>query len=294
MSPESLRAARPTAPPELRARVRLIAAAEEPALRRRLPWRRISLVGVPVGLAAAAAAGLVIGLNGAHNQPTVRIGAAGTRPGVQAGGTSRSLAPSLKTATLPPSAARLQDYTATLELQVPDANAVSDRTRRALEIARRLGGTVARVDVSTSGANGSALVVMRVPTAKVTTAIDELSGLGRIVGQHVSLVDVQRRIDALRTRVRNAHGAERTRLQKQLLAEVRDAKLSTIALQLQTPAPEVLTSHGESRAHSILEAEGRVGLYLGLVGGPLLVLCLAAWLAWRGARRLAERRLLGA
>src|SRR4051794_3911999 len=167
MSPESLRAARPVAPPELRARVRLIAAAaEEPARRRRLPWRRIALVVAPAALAAAAVSGVVVGLNGARKEPTVRIGAAEVR-----GADTTRAAPSLKSAGLPPSTVRLQDYSATLQLEVPNANAVSDRTRRAIGIARRLGGTVARADVSTSGTGGAALLVLRVPAAKVTTAI---------------------------------------------------------------------------------------------------------------------------
>src|SRR5439155_7381790 len=131
-----------------------------------------------------------------HEQPVTAVRAAGVdhaaTPQV------RSALPTLKGAALPPSTTRLQDYTATLQLEVRDANALSDRTKRAIGIARRLGGTVSRVDVSTSGRSGSALVVLRIPTSKVTKALDELSGLGRIVGQHVALVDVQRRIDALR------------------------------------------------------------------------------------------------
>jgi hypothetical protein len=294
MSPEALRAAKPAAPPELRERVRLIAAAaEEPSRPRRVPWRRMSLVAVPACLAAAAVAGVVIGLSGArHEQPVTVSGTAGVDRTVTP--QARNALPTLKGAALPPSTTRLQDYTATLQLEVRDANALSDRTKRAIGIARRLGGTVARVDVSTSGRSGSALVVLRIPTARVTTAIDELSSLGRIVGQHVAVLDVQRRIDTLRERVRQATGEERTRIQKQLFAELRRARLSTVAVELQTPAPVAVKPHHETRVHRILRAEGRIGLYLGLAGGPVLALLLVVWLAWRGGRRLAERRLLGA
>ena len=292
MSPEALLAAKPVAPPELRERVRLIAAtAEEPSRRWHVPWRRLSLVAVPASLAAAAVAGVVIGLSGArHEQPVTVFGAAGVkRADVPQ---TRSALPELRGAAPPPSTTRLQDYTATLQLEVRDANALSDRTKRAIGIARRLGGTVARVDVSTSGRAGSALVVLRIPTAHVTTAIDQLSRLGRIVGQHVALLDVQRRIDTLRERVRRATGEERTRVQKQLLAEVRRARLSTVAVNLATAAPVAAKPHHETRVHRILRAEGRIGLYLGLVGGPVVALLLVVWLAWRGGRRLAERRLL--
>jgi hypothetical protein len=294
MSPEALRAAKPPAPPELRERVRVIAAAaEEPSRRWRVPWRRISLVAVPAGLAAAAVAGVVIGLSGARHEQLVTVsGAAGVDRAVTP--QARNVLPTLKGAALPPSTTRLQDYTATLQLEVRDANALSDRTKRAIGIARRLGGTVSRVDVSTSGRSGSALVVLRIPTARVTTAIAELSSLGRIVGQHVAVLDVQRRIDTLRARVRQATGEERTRIQKQLFAELRRARLSTVAVELQTPAPVAVKPHHETRVHRILRAEGRIGLYLGLVGGPVLALLLVVWLAWRGGHRLAERRLLGA
>ena len=76
--PEALREARPVASSELRERVRLIAA-PEPAARRSLPWSRLSLVAVAAALAAAAVAGVVIGLQGrASNapQPVVLQGAA--------------------------------------------------------------------------------------------------------------------------------------------------------------------------------------------------------------------------
>src|SRR5436309_2988617 len=60
--PEALRDARPVASSELRERVRLIAAPElEP--RRSLSWSRLSLVAVAAALAAAAVAGVVIGLH---------------------------------------------------------------------------------------------------------------------------------------------------------------------------------------------------------------------------------------
>ena len=293
MSPEALRAAKPVAPPELRDRVRLIAAAEEPARRWSVPWRRLSLVAVPAGLAAVAVAGVVIGLSGARHEQLVTVGGA-ARVDRAATPQARGALPTLRGAALPPSTTRLQDYTATLQLEVRDANVLSDRTKRAIGIARRLGGTVSRVDVATAGRSGSALVVLRIPTARVTTAIAELSSLGRIVGQHVALLDVQRRIDALRERVRQATGNERTRIQKQLFAEVRRARLSTVAVELQTAPPVVAKPHRETRVHRILRVEGRIGLYLGLVGGPVVALLLLVWLAWRGGRRLAERRLLGA
>ncbi len=304
MSPETLRAARPVAPAALRERVQSIAAAGEPAHRRRpLPWRRVSLAAVPTALTAAAIAGVAIGLTGRSHpsSPPVSVLSAGATHGSGAATPQeRTLVPSAKRAAAPPfgvapAPGRLQDYRATLELEVPNARALSDRTKRAVRIARALGGTVSQISVSTAGARGSALLVLLIPTARVTTAIDELGALGRIVAQHLDVLDVERRIDALRARVVAASGDERTRLQKQLFAEVRRARLSIVSVAFRTPPPVVTTPkpHHESMAHRILRAEGRIGLYLGLVGGPVLALVALAWLVWRGGRRIAERRLLG-
>ena len=286
--PDVLRTARPVAPPQLRERVRLIAA-PEPEPRRVRPWRRGALVLVPVVLGAAVAAGVVVGLRDRNAVP---------RPvtfanGVAVAGAAPRDQQKTRPTVLPPSTTRLQDYRASLTVQVRDANAVSEATKRAVRLAERLGGVVSRVDVSTSGTGGTAFVVLRVPTAKVTTALAQLGALGRILDQHVSVVDVQRRIDALRRQVGDTSGAARKAAQQQLLSELRAARLSTISADFRTaPAAAPVPRH-TSTAGRIVHAEGRIALVGGLVVGPLLALLLAAWLAWRGLRRLSERRLLG-
>src|SRR5438876_813688 len=143
--------------------------APEPAARRSLPWSRLSLVAVAAALAAAAVAGVVIGLRGRSSppQPVVLQGvaAAGARGELQ-----KRLAPTgLAPTAVPPSSTRFQDYRASLTLEVPNANALSERTKSAVRIGRRLGGVVSRIDLSTSGRRGNAFVVLRVPIDKVTT-----------------------------------------------------------------------------------------------------------------------------
>ena len=63
-----IRTARIAASPELRARIRVIAASAPAAAagspRRELPWRRFALVLVPACVAVALAASLAIGLSG--------------------------------------------------------------------------------------------------------------------------------------------------------------------------------------------------------------------------------------
>src|SRR5437773_9143894 len=68
-----LREARPVAPPELRERVRLIAAEAAVPPRRLITWRRAAVVLVPVAAAIVAA---VVLLPGRGNETTVGAGKA--------------------------------------------------------------------------------------------------------------------------------------------------------------------------------------------------------------------------
>src|SRR5919108_2039369 len=86
LSPElaaELRAARPIAAPELRARVLEVAAREEPPRRRFTlpPLRRYALVAVPAALAIAVGGALVHGLvnSGPPSTPKLRSEASGLR-----------------------------------------------------------------------------------------------------------------------------------------------------------------------------------------------------------------------
>src|SRR5439155_68030 len=82
---------------ELRERVRLIAA-PEPAPRRAFPWRRFALVTAPAALAAAAIAGVVVGLQGGGSHPQPLALESGVTVAGQAGSQRRALAPTV----LPP------------------------------------------------------------------------------------------------------------------------------------------------------------------------------------------------
>jgi hypothetical protein len=287
MLPELLLDARPAASPALRERVRAIGAAE-PAPRR-LPRRRLALAsGLAVVLVAVA--GLAVGLSqrgptAVHHGPGVAFGAA------TVSGLHRQLGP----AVLPIAPGRLQDYRAHMELQVPNATALSDRTKRATRIARGLGGVVTKVDLSSRGQTGTAVIVMRIPIGRVQGAIVELGALGRIVDQHVVITDAERRIETLRKQVQGSTGEARQTAQAQLERELRKARLSTVAVGLRTaPAPAPASPHRESAVARILEAEGRIALYTVLVAGPILLLGAALWLGVRALRRRSERRLLEA
>ena len=154
-----LREARPVAPPELRERVRLVAAQATPP-RRRITWRRAFVVVVPVAAAVVAAAVLLPGGNRpkqfrrAVAELTRRsrpdAGAAPTGPAPQASADpGASSSPS-------PSRSRIQKYSASLELRLRDAAAVSEATKQAVKIASSLSGYLTSVNVTAEGRTGYA------------------------------------------------------------------------------------------------------------------------------------------
>ncbi len=317
-----LRATRPAAPDALRARVRTIAAAP-PATRRRLPALSPRLAFGTL-LAAAAALAIVVGVtqrgpgteraatNGSSGTATLRAaGAPQTKEAVPGATLDHAL-------TAPPSGTRLQDYDATLSLRVRDATALSDATKRALRIARSLGGYATAVDVGVDGREGDARIRVRVPVAKVETALQRLAELGTITGESLQIRDVQAGVNAvdrtvarLQRQLRALRAGEQTQAARQRIAEltrrveqlqrarattVRQARLATIALQLTTREPAVppRATH-EGPLHGVVVALRWLGIgavYALAVGGPVVLLGLALWLGFRALRRRAERRLL--
>jgi len=218
LSPElatELRAARPSASPELRPRVLEIAAREQPARPRRFslpPLRRIALVAVPAALALAIGGAGVHGLvqSGANGRKAVTGGSpvAGAAGSSQAGqGQSlaqRGARPGEKAivprsafgAPLPNTESRLQQYGAFLHLQVKNVNALSDATKRAMRFARLVGGYVAYVRYTTPAhGRGAASLIVRVPVDRVQDAIEEYSNLGTILSQKVTVLDVTKAVE---------------------------------------------------------------------------------------------------
>src|SRR5262245_51871638 len=131
-----LRTSRPSAPAELRSRIRAISAADERLARPRwagwrIPVRRGVLVAVPAAAALALASAGVLGLTRSGSQEAVSREAAekttleaqaapSTTTDQSAGaGSAQALTPS------PTATDRAQKVTATLTVEVEDANAVS-------------------------------------------------------------------------------------------------------------------------------------------------------------------------
>ena len=337
-----IRAARPVAPAELRERIRLVAA-QEPApepllarLPRRLDLRRFLLVATPATLAVAVVAAGVIGLT-RPDERTDGATAGGGTAAVTSGSagaeeesfdSARQSAPSSSAGTdaaIAPSPGRLQRYDAQLDLRVDDLDDLSAATQRAMRVARSLGGHVQSVSYDAPSAGiGSAQLTLRVPIARVQSALVQLTSLGTIVSQRFGIEDLQGTADDLATQIAETQRqianltsqlanpdltqeervvlqAQRTEARRRL-ADLRaalggtreEARLATIQLGLTTEQLDAAPAEEGAidRILDILVLEGLIALYVLVLAGPLIVLGLLLWLALRLHRRRGEARLL--
>ena len=196
-----------------------------------------------------------------------------------------------------------------------------------MRIARDLGGFVAASQVETAGAEGDARLALRVPVRRLEDALVRLSSLGTITGQDVAIQDLQgavdrraRGIELLEGRIRAdelrlASGTltaeerlavelrldrERARLgelRRARAALLRRASVAEIDLALHTRAAAATPDEGGAAgaARDAFDLLGGVGIglvYAAILGGPLLLVLLLAWLAARRRSRRLEHRLL--
>ena len=196
-----IRGARPRAPEALRQRVAETAGPRrpraEPKRRRRL-GPILAFAGVLlIGAVVAFAAGGLRGGSGADEEsaavesaPTeLRQAAEGAGRAADSAAPQRAQAP----AGIPPSPTRLQLYRAQMTIRVDStAELLNAATRRAIRIARSLGGFVVSADLRTpEQSEGTSRLVLRVPTTKAQTAFERLAGIGTLVAQRVRLDDLQ-------------------------------------------------------------------------------------------------------
>jgi hypothetical protein len=219
--------------------------------------------------------------------------------------------------TPPPDTSRAQKYSATLELRVPSANAVSTATTRALRIVDGLGGYPLRVNIDAREKAGSAYLVLRVPRNRVQDAIRQLGALGTIVAGNVQIQDLQTGVDAnarLIARLQKRLAALREQpqtdeVQRQIAAitaqierkqraqatTLRAAQLASVELRIATPPVPVEAEDGDGPLHGLGVAFRWVGIgavYALALGAPIvLLLALGWWLARRVGRRREERLL---
>lgn len=352
-----IRAAKPEAPSALREHVRTLSVdkpAREPFLDRvrfTWGWRRLVLVAPATMLVALVAAG-VIGLtrndvggrgdeqaassfavDAGRNLSTIPGSSSPQRSMPESSAAappalSEAFQPTAKAAVggaVAPVPGQLQRFEAELGLRVDDVNALSDATKQAQRIARDHGGTIASLsyDAPSEGV-GSAQITLRIPTARVQSALAELSQLGTILGQRYGIQDLQQQADSLQTQIEESQrriaqiltqlesptvsNENRVVLQSRLtaarqkLAGLREAmratqaegKTSTVYLSLTTEEIRA-TPVGGSRLDDVKDVlvwEGIALLYFAVVAGPFLLLGLLVWLTTRMLRRRQETRLL--
>ena len=207
-------------------------------------------------------------------------------------------------------AKRAQRYSAQITLRVKD---LSDVTQDALRQTRALGGHVRTVDYGEGRVEGTARLVVRVPIGRVQAAILRFSELGTILEQHVSVRDVQPRLDRrfdriaeLRRLIPTLAGDDLAVAQTELEAlqtaqakERSQASFATVSLDLTTaeqevvPAPPGRIERAFERAADVLAAEAVAVVYAGVVAAPFILLGLVLVIAVRAARSRSDKRLLG-
>jgi hypothetical protein len=331
-----IRGARPRAGIELRDHVRETAARGVPLAE---PRRRFRLAPILV-IAALALAAVGLGLGLALRSDGVGGGsregsAAATAPSGEAfraaggGEAADSAAPpstaleaQKSAAALPPSATRLQLYRAEMTIRVGSVRELNAATRRAIRIARSLGGFVVSADLRTpEQAEGTSRLVVRVPTTKAQAAFERFAGLGTLVAQRVRLDDLQtgvnrrnEHIEDLQAQIaalekRDAAGedvddalralrAELRRQQEAIEAATRRGRLATFSLALTTadasaaPEPDGEIEHAVREAWGLLDDLVAAALYALILGGPIVVLGILVWLLERRRRRRSDDRLL--
>jgi hypothetical protein len=326
---DEIRSVRLPASPELRERVLSLATAPPPAPpRRRLPWRRLTLVLVPTCLALAIAGALAGGLvdSGRKRQAPAVYGKA-----VRKAPSARVLKPlsgqgAADSANLPTTPGRAELYEAELTLKVSDLSAT---TKRALSLTQGFRGYVRSVDYGAGRERGTATLVLRVPVGSIQAALVRFSTLGEIVDQHVSIQDVQPQLDRRFRQMQSLRDAiaklqarladpdlsvsERSGLERELVQarrrllvfqreqarQQRQASFATVSLDLRSVTAAVVApdepgriGRALDRSGSILLDELKVVVYVLIVGAPLLVLAAVGVGAMRLWRRRVEARLL--
>jgi hypothetical protein len=315
----TLREARPVAPPELRERVRLVAAQAATPRRQLVTWRRALVLAVVVG--AAVAAGVIATRPSSHHAAQLEYqngaGAAAKRHAVvgSASGIDKLAAPA---ASVPaPSAKRIQNYAASLGVRVPTAAAVSSDTQHAIAIATSLGGYLASVNVNAGGKSGYAEIRLRIPKVHVQEAVRRLSALGRVMNETVRIQDLtvgvnatdgliarlQAKLATLRTQYQTtlvqrevaALTTQIERLQRGRSNTGHTASHATVDRSLSTPPSKSPKPHNQGPLHGLGTAFRWIGIgavYGLAIGAPLLALAALIWLAVRAIRRRREDLLL--
>jgi len=218
---------------------------------------------------------------------------------------------------------------ASLQVVVPNLEALSSATSKATAIATGLGGYAQRVQSSSDKGDGSSLLDLRVPVGKAQVALQKLGSLGRLVSQQVATQDVEQAyskqsdtLGQLRRKIAvyvqalqsgTLTGTQRVNVQYQLsearyqLRQLRKAHASLakyaatsdIQLALSTdqhafaapPSKRGRLGNLLHHAAGFLALEATIVLYVIIVLGPILLIAGLIWWLLRERRRREEELL---
>jgi len=314
-----LRESRPLAPAELRDHVRRIAESTAAPPRHGIRWRRALLVAVPV---AAAVAGAAILFPGGKSKPVAVPPELAYRPPASRSakafhGSAASAAPAAQAALPAPAPNRVQRITTTLELRLPNTQAVSDATKQAVAITHALGGYPKSLNVDAQGRTGYATLVLRIPKQNVQRAVSRLSELGTIVGENVQIQDIQAQVDATARKIARLEArltywqsqpasteveqhvaaltAQIAKLRRSRASTIHAASYATVSVQMTTrPAPAPVHK-GRGPLHDLGVAFRWLGIgavYVLALAAPFVLVGALVWLVLRAVRRRRENELL--
>jgi hypothetical protein len=324
-----IRGARPRAPETLRQRVAETAArgvpVPEPRRRPRLApilaFAAVLLIGTVLAVALNRTGGTGTADESAADAPASQTGATELRQAAPEGA-AEDAATAQAPGAIPPSSTRLQLYRAQMTIRVDSTAELNAATRRAIRIARSLGGFVVSADLRTpEQGEGTSRLVLRVPTTKAQTAFERLAGIGTLVAQRVRLDDLQtgvnrrnERIDDLQAQIaqlerRAAQGddvdealavlrAQLRQEQEAVEAATRRGRLATFVVTMTTADavvaedPDGEIEHAAREALGLLDDVVAAGMYVVILGGPLVLLAVLIWLFERRRRRRGDERLL--
>ena len=160
-------------------------------------------------------------------------------------------------AAIAPVPGQLQRFEAELRLRVDDVEALSTATKRAQQIAIQHDGSVASLqyDAPAEGVGG-AQITLRIPTARVQSAMSQLSQLGTILGQRYGIEDLQVQSDSLQTQIEQTQ-----RRIAQILTQLESTTLSERGPRRPPVSPRRLQAEAgrPAREHARHERRGAHG-----------------------------------
>jgi Domain of unknown function (DUF4349) len=211
---------------------------------------------------------------------------------------------------------QIQELSAALGLST-DAGNLQSAADGVVDVTNRYDGFVDSSDVHVGGSNGHAFFQLRIPAADLREALDDLSGLGRVVSRDEGSANVtgayvdagkayhqaRAKVDSLLAQLRNATDpAEVASIRQQLVAARQELVAAREALRglkgrvTYAPVTVQIRADGDG-SWSIGDAVDDAGDILkAIAGGTLVTLAvlvpLAALLAlgWLGGRELNRRR----